>query len=62
MAQLGLGQDNQWRENMTDLAVNNGIKQSVSILAVVIRPLIKINIDNLPDGFHQHGLSMLVIR
>jgi hypothetical protein len=62
MAQHGAGIHDQWRGYMTVLVVNHGIIQSISILTVVIRPMIKFDADKLRDCFCQGVKWTLAVR
>ena len=62
MAQHGAGKHDQWRGYMTVLVVNHGIIKSISILAAVIRLMIKFEIDKPRDCFHQEVKWTLAIR
>jgi len=59
MAQCGTGEHDQWQEYMTVLVVNDGIMKSISILTVVIRPMIKFDVDKPQDWFRQEVKWML---
>jgi hypothetical protein len=45
MAQPGASKHDQWQGYMTVLVVNHGIITSISILATVIRMMIKFDLD-----------------
>jgi len=62
MAQRSAGKHDQWRGYMTVLVVNQGIIKSISILTVVIRPMIKFDIDKPRDCFRQEVKWTLAIR
>jgi hypothetical protein len=53
MAQRSAGKHEQWRGYMTILVVNHGSVNSISILTVVIRPMIKFDLDKRRDCFRQ---------
>jgi hypothetical protein len=61
MAQRRAGKHDQWRGYMTILVVNHGIRKSISILTAVISPMIKFDVDNPRDCFHQELKWMLAI-
>ena len=62
MAQRGACKRDQWRGYMTVLVVNHGIIESISILIVVIRPMIKFDVDKPWDCFRQEVKWTLAIR
>jgi hypothetical protein len=62
MAQRGADKHHQWRPYMTVLVVNHGIIKSIAILTAVIRPMIKLDVDNPRDCFCQEVKWMLAIR
>jgi hypothetical protein len=62
MAQRSAGKHDQWLGYMTVLVVNHGIIQSISILTVVIRPMIKFDVDKPQDCFRQEVKWTLAIR
>ena len=47
---------------MTILVVNHGIMKYISILTVVIRTMIKYDVDQPRDCFHQEVVWTLAIR
>jgi hypothetical protein len=49
MAQHGASKRDQWQGYMTVLVVNHGIIESISILATVIRMMMKFDLDKLWD-------------
>jgi len=53
IVQSGAGKHDQWREYMTVLVVNHGSIKSIRILTVVIRWMIKFDVDKLRDCFLQ---------
>jgi hypothetical protein len=53
MAQHGTGKHDQWLGYMTVLVVNHGLVKSISILMVVIRLMIKFDIDKPRHWFCQ---------
>ena len=53
MAQCAAGEHDQWRGYMTVLAINHGIMESVSILTVLIRLMIKYDVDTLWNCFRK---------
>jgi len=62
MAQCGAGKHDQWRGYMTVLVVNDGIAKSISIHTVVIRPMIKFEVDKPWEYFQHEGKWTLAIR
>jgi hypothetical protein len=46
MGQCGAGKHDQWRGYMTILVINDETIKSISILTVVIRLIIKFDVDN----------------
>jgi len=60
-AQGSAGKHDQWRGYMTVLDVNHRIIKSFTIITVVIRPVIKFDVDKLWDGFRQEVKWMLGI-
>ena len=62
MSQRGACKHNQWRENMTILVINHGIIKSICILPVVIRLMIKCDVDKPQDCFRQEVKWTLAIR
>jgi hypothetical protein len=56
MAQRGAGKHNQWRGYMTVIVVNHGIIQSISILTVAIRPMIKYGVDSPRNLVRQEAM------
>jgi len=53
MVQRGPCKDDQWRGYMTVLVINGGIIKSISLLTVVVHPMMKFDVDNPRDCFHQ---------
>jgi hypothetical protein len=53
VAQCGAGKHNQWQGYMTFLLVDYGMVKSMSLFTADIRPMIKSDVDNLRDWFHQ---------
>jgi hypothetical protein len=51
IAQHGAGTHDQWRGYMTIIVVNHGIRQSISMPTVVIRPMMKCDVDKPWDSF-----------
>jgi hypothetical protein len=47
MVQRGACKHVQWRGYMTVLVLNHGIIKSISIVTVVIRPIVKLDVDTL---------------
>jgi len=62
MAQRGPCKHDQWRGYMTFLVVNDGIIKSISTLPMVIRMMMKFDIDKPGDCFHQEVKWTLAIR
>jgi len=62
MAQRCAGKHVQWRGYMTIHVVKYGIIESMGILTVDIRLLIKFDVDKLHDCFHQEVKWTLAIR
>ena len=61
MAQPSAGKHDQWRGYMTILVVNHGIIKSIRILTAVIRLMIKFDVNEPRDCFHQEVKCMLAI-
>jgi len=53
MSQCSACKHDQWGGDMTVLVVNHGIIKSIRILAPVIRPMMKFNVDIPWDCFRQ---------
>jgi len=62
MARHGAGKHDQWRGYMTVLVVTHGIIKSISILTIVIRLMIKFNVDKPRDCIRQEVKWTLAIR
>jgi hypothetical protein len=62
MAQRGACKYDQWRGYITDLVINHGIIESISILTTVIRPMIEFDVDKPRDCFRQEVKWTLAFR
>jgi hypothetical protein len=62
MVQRSAGKHDQWQWYMTVHVINNGIIQSISILAAVSRAMIKFDVDTPRDCFRQEVKWTLAIR
>jgi len=62
LAQRGADKHDQWRGYMTVLVVNHGIVKSIRILTVVIRPMIKFDVDKPWNSFRQEVKWTRAIR
>ena len=62
MAQQGACKHDQWRGYMTVLVVNHGIIKSISILSMIIRPVIKFDVNKPRDCFRREVTWMLAIH
>jgi len=51
VVQCGAGKHDKWRGYMTVLVVNHEMMKSISTLTVVIRPMIKFDVDKQWDCF-----------
>jgi hypothetical protein len=61
MAQRGACKHDQWQGYMTVLVINHGIIKPISILTVVIRKMIKFDVDKPRDCFRQEVQWTLAI-
>jgi len=62
MAQSGAGKHDRWQGYMTILVVNYGSIKSIRKFAMVIRPMIKFDVDTQRDCFRQDVMWALAIR
>jgi hypothetical protein len=62
IVQCSAGKHDQWRGYMTVHVINHGVIKSISILTMVIRPKIKLDVDNQRNCFRQQVKWSLAIR